>query len=111
MGTRKAESVAEIMDQEQTRLDFVLVSDTIHVNADSLLHKATSLVVIFRKGNCAAGLFLCQFEMKVNGDNKTVFGLGSLALARNSEENSTARIKAKDPSPPRTAGRSADRHT
>jgi hypothetical protein len=67
MCARQAESVAQIVDQEQTWFHFVLAFDTIHVNADSLLHKSDLTCCDISGRRFVLADFLCQFEMKVNG--------------------------------------------
>jgi hypothetical protein len=54
------------MHEQQARLNFIRVIDTIDVDTDSLLHQGYLVRIIrFREGNFA-GSFLCQFVMKVN---------------------------------------------
>src|SRR5712691_7942773 len=65
MSSAQAQKVSQIMDQEQTRLDLVLVSDAIDLDADSLLHKLPHFFD-FKVGRNVLPKFLCQFKTKVN---------------------------------------------
>src|SRR5207253_8506260 len=46
----QSQHIAQVMHEQQTRLDFVVMIDTIDVDTDSLLHKATSLEKNFPEG-------------------------------------------------------------
>jgi hypothetical protein len=43
MRAGEPQKVAQVMDEQQARLDLVVMIDTIHVDTDSLFHKATFL--------------------------------------------------------------------
>jgi hypothetical protein len=44
MRARQSQQIAQIMDEQQARLDLRLMIDAINVNADSLFHKLPLLI-------------------------------------------------------------------
>jgi hypothetical protein len=44
MRSRQSQQIAQIMNEQQARLDLVVMIDAIHVYADSLFHKLPFLI-------------------------------------------------------------------